>query len=127
MSTQPRIAVGANQDNTGRVLTRDFKSLAYGATVNVPSPRQAHTDVVIGQLTGNATLNVGVGSASNPPYVGDTLRVILNSDATNRTVTFGTGLNVTAATIVVTGTKKATVEFVFDGAAWVELSRTVTV
>lgn len=126
MSTSSRFIPGANQDITGRVATNDYKNPVYAATINLVC-RQNRTVFQPGQLTGALTLNVSVGSATTAPYVGDVLICIFAGDATSRTVTFGTGLVVTASTLVITISKKAYAEFVFDGVAWIETSRSVLV
>ena len=124
MSTSPRNPVGVNQDITGRVDTNDYKTPAYAATINITT-RQKRTLVQPGQLTGALTVNVGVGSASSAPFVGDELKFMFAGDASARTVTFGTGLTVASATLALSAGKKGYIEFIFDGAAWIEVSRVI--
>lgn len=124
MSTTPRVTPGANQDITGRVDTNDYKNPAYAATISLVC-RQKRTVFQPGQLTGALTLNVSVGSASTAPFVGDELRCMFAGDASARTVTFGTGLTVSATTLALSAGKKGFIEFVFDGTAWIETSRVI--
>jgi len=128
MATTSRfgLATAANQDNTGRVATYETQTPVFAATLNIV-PTQFDTTVKPGLLTGAITINVGVGSATLPPYVGDQLTFLFTADATGRTVTLGTGMNVTAATIVIPASKKASIFFTFDGAAWVEGGRAITI
>lgn len=126
MATTTRVPVGANQDNTARQDTKDYKTPAYAATINLVT-RQKTTVFQPGTLTGALTLNVGVGGATSAPFVDDVLKCIFLSDGTGRTVTLGTGLVGTAATLALTASKKGYLEFVFDGVAWIETSRSVLI
>lgn len=116
------IGTGENQDNTGRVITYDYKEPAYAATITV-RPADSRTYVNVGQLTGALTLNTVVTDC----VAGATLVLLFKSDGTNRTVTLGTGLTSSAATIVVSANKNASVSYVFNGVAFVETGRAVTV
>lgn len=124
MATTPRFIPAANQDNTGRVDTNDYKNPVYAATISLTC-RQKRTIFQPGQLTGALTLNVGVGTSTTAPFVGDELRCIFAGDASARTVTFGTGLTVSAATLALSAGKKGYIEFTFDGTAWIEVCRVI--
>lgn len=113
---------GPGQDKTFRTKTQSDLEVDYAATIDL-LPTEDLTQVKVGQLTGGVTITAG----TTDPYIGDKLELIFSADATNRTVTLGTGFAATAATIVVTASKKATASFVFDGAQWVEQSRAITV
>ena len=128
MSTSSRfgVATAAGQDKTGRLATYDTQTPAYIATLAVVTT-EFDTLVQPALLTGAMTVNVGVGSSTTAPYKGDSLTLVFNSDATGRTVTLGTGLSVTATTIVIPGSKKASIFFTFDGATWVEGGRAITI
>jgi hypothetical protein len=127
MANSSRNPIGNNQDITERNSTLDFKDVPYAASVTV-NPTKRRTFVRIGQLTGALTINVGVGNATNPPFVNDELIVMFFGDATGRTVTFGTGVTVNAATLVLAaGSKRGSTTFVFDGTAWVETGRSTGV
>lgn len=129
MSTNCRISGKANDDNTFRSLSKDYQTVAYGATIALVTKQQAHDTLVsVAQLTGNPTLSINVGDDTADdvaPFVGDTLRLLLASDATTRTVTFGTGFASTGTLAVTTG-KFASVSFIFNGSVWQETGRTVT-
>ena len=62
MATTPRVSPGANQDNTARQDTNDYKNPVYAAAITIVT-RQKRTVVQVGQLTGAITVNLGVGSA----------------------------------------------------------------
>jgi len=121
MAVQPRIVTGKNQDITGRITTYDYLAPVYAATININTKAQ-FTDVNVGQLTGALSLAISTVT----PLIGDRLAVMLSADASARTVTPGGGVALTVATLVVTATKYATLQFVFNGTVWIELSRTVT-
>lgn len=128
MSTSSRFGSAqlVNQDKTGRIATFDTQVPAYAATLSVVTT-EFDTLVAPATLTGAMTVNVGVGSSTTAPYKGDQLTLLFISDATGRTVTLGTGLSVTATTIVIPGSKKASIFFTFDGASWVEGGRAITI
>lgn len=124
MANSARIPVGANQDNTARNITHDFQTPAYAATLNI-TPLKAKTIIQPGTLTGALTVNVGVGTSTTPPYIGDELIFLFACDGSARTVTLGTGLVGSAATLALSAAKKGRIDFTFDGAAWIEAGRTV--
>lgn len=124
MANEFRISPAANQDVTFRTKVQDNKTVAYAATINLTTNADL-TQVKVAQLTGAVTINCGVGSATAAPYVGDKLEIMLAADGTGRAVTFGTGF-ASAGVLTVTASKKAVACFVFDGAAWVEVSRAIT-
>lgn len=125
MSTSCRFPAGANQDITLRTGTVDFQTPAYAATITL-TPTQYITLVQPAALTGACTINVGVGSSTTAPYVGDILKLVLVSDGTTRTVTIGTGAYGTASTFAVTTGKYGYLEFVFNGTYWQETARAIT-
>lgn len=108
-----------NDDNTGRVLTYDFKKPAYASTLSVTT-NASKTFIEPAVLTGAMTVNAVVTNAQE--Y--DELVVILLSDTTSRTVTFGTNFK-TTGTIAPAISKSATISFVFDGTNWLETGRAV--
>jgi hypothetical protein len=122
MPNTVRVTPGPGQDITERQSTIDYKSPAYAATINLV-PTKKRTVVQPGVLTGALTLNIGVGSTTAPPFIGDELTVMFLADATGRTVTFGTGTAISAATLVLGVSKRGSITFVFDGVAWVETGR----
>lgn len=124
MSTSARFTVGAGEDKTFRVNTQDYKTPAYAATLNIV-PSEHITYVKPGALTGALTINVGVGTATTAPYLFDKMVLMFEASGAERTVTLGTGIAKTAATVVIADTKKAIVELIFDGTEWVESSRAI--
>lgn len=115
-----RFGIATNEDNTGRVITHNYLKPAYAATISI-TPNVSKLYVEPAQLTGTLTVNAVVTSALE--Y--DEVVFIFNSDATARVVTFGTNFK-SSGTISVSSSKYATVKFVFDGAYFIEMSRTVT-
>lgn len=124
MATTFRFAQGANNDNTFRTKIQDAFIKAYASTIALVLNADL-TQVLVAQLTGAVTITASVGSATQAPFVGDKLELIFSADGTNRVVTFGTGFASTG-TLTVAASKKATAVFIFDGAAWVEVSRAIT-
>lgn len=113
-STSPRFGTGPNNDNTGRVLTYKYSAPVYGASIAL-NPNAYETIVKFGTLTGALTLTSTVTNC----YVADKLSAIFLADGTNRTVTFSTGFS-SGGNIVVNAGATMTVNFVFDGAGWVQ-------
>jgi hypothetical protein len=117
-----------NKDNTARVLTQDYQTPTYAASITLAL--KASTTKVKIALVGALTLNANVQTvvtAGNvpPPFVGDTLVLAFTVDASNRIVTFGTGFD-SAGTLTLTASKKGSAMFMFDGGSWVEIARTIT-
>jgi hypothetical protein len=121
----PTNSTSPNQDNTGRVVTYDYQNPAYAATLNIVTTA-ADTVVKVGALTGAITVNIGVGSSTTAPFVGDTLTLLFSSTP-GETVTLGTGTSNSAGTLVIAAGKKGSISYMFDGASWVETGRAVTV
>lgn len=116
-STSPKFGTAKNQDNTGRVLTYSYKVQTYAATDSVkPS---AFDNTFKTTLTGAQTLKADVTKGS----VCDKMVLIYNATGAARTVTFSTGLVVSASTLVVDSAQKATISFIHDGVNWVETAR----
>lgn len=87
----------------------------YAATLAV-AVKQFTTVLVPGKLTGNATINLTIDKQVTP---GAKLLLKLEADATERTVTLGTGFDAAAAAITVTEETTAFRTFFFDGTAFV--------
>jgi hypothetical protein len=121
----PRFSGSASKDNTSRLEATDYQAPAYAASIAITTRQGfAKTIVKVATLTGALTLTAGLGSATTDPQIGDELQILLAGDATGRTVTFSTGLTVSAATLVLAaGSKKGYISFMFDGATWVEQGR----
>jgi hypothetical protein len=82
---------------------------AYAAAITI-NPANTRTQVSL-NLTGNTTLNIGVNAQRTP---GDKLILVAKSDATARTVTFGTGFTAPALVGVISKTRVQ--EFIYDEA-----------
>lgn len=120
MSTLARFTGAKNTDNTGRAAQRDYQKLAItnGLTLNaIPNAEYTLFDLSVAVAT--PTINIGVGAAGTPPFVGDTLRMIITPDATTRVITWGTGFIPTATTVSATASKITIVTGVFNGIGWV--------
>jgi hypothetical protein len=113
MANTPRVVTGANQDITGRTITQDYQTPAYGATIAVTFAEQT-TTLKFAQLTGATTINL---DATNP-LIGDNCTMLFSADGTNRVITWGTGCKADATTLTVTASKFAIVYGTFDGTQW---------
>lgn len=129
MSTLSRFSGLKNDDNTFRVLSGDYQTPAYAATIALVIKPYAHRTIVNpAVLTGVVTFSTVLGTQAaddNGPFVGDTIQFLLTPDGTTRVVTFGTGF-LPNGTLSVTTAKYATISFIFNGTAWIETGRTVT-
>lgn len=114
---------GPNQDNTGRNTSKTILTPAYAAVLSFVTTTSDNL-FIPALLTGNVTINAVI-SATGAPYIGDTVKMIFAGDGTARTVTFGTGFAGSATTLVLGVSKKAAIEFTFDGVAWIESNRAV--
>ena len=125
MATTNRFTPGANQDNTLRTVTQDYQAPTYAATMAIVTTAEK-TSYAPSQLSGALALSAGVGTSTTAPYVGDKLEILFASTP-GATVTFGAGFAVSAATMIIAATKYGAIEFKFNGTAWVETNRTVTI
>lgn len=129
MSTVARYTGAVNTDNSGRIISNDYQTPAY-ATPLAPVLKAAYTLIKPAALTGALTINLAapVTYPDNDvaPFVGDEVEFLLQSDATSRTVTFGTNMAPTAATFAVTTAKFGSVKFKFNGTVWQETARAIT-
>jgi len=123
MSTLSRFPNVAGADNTDRIRNNEYLTPAYAATIAL-LPTKSRTLVNVAALTGALTVTMGVGTSTTAPYVGDEV-IMLFTAAADRIVTFGTG-TLPTATLTVLAAKTANVKFIFNGAAWCEVSRAVT-
>jgi len=120
MSTSARFTGAKNADNTARALQKDYQQIATAATINLKViPNAAETLFDIALATATPTININVGDANNPPYVGDKVELIITPDGTTRVITWGTGWISTAATLSATASKISTVRAMFNGTGWV--------
>lgn len=125
MSTSARFTGLKNADNTGRREFNDYQNPAYATPLAVTTkPNASFTLVQVGSLTGALSVTVGVGSSTTSPFVGDKIGFLFTA-AADRIVTFSTGF-LPNGTLTVLAGKTGNIFFMFNGAAWVETSRTVT-
>lgn len=116
-----RIVYGANQDNTGRIITYDQQNPAYAANVN-PVIKAAYTVVGPIALTGALAFNPTTAGV----LVSDELVVIFtNGTGGALVVTPGANCSVSGTLSVAAG-KKGALRFIFDGSTWVEVGRAAT-
>lgn len=121
MSTEARYPAftSVGEDNTGRIITNDYQTPAYAASIALKLGA-ARTTVKVATLTGALSLT----AETTRPMIGDELTVLFLADGTGRTVTFSTGF-APSATLAITASKRASATFTFDGAAWVETGRAI--
>jgi hypothetical protein len=114
--SEPRYS--ANSDNTGRLITCDYPTTAYAATLAI-TPKHSRTTYQIA-LTGAMTVNATT-TYSAPD---DEITFLLSADGTARVTTFGTNF-VSAGTLTAAINKNASAVFRFNGTSWIEISRFV--
>ncbi len=119
MSTSARFPGSKNTENTFVGAQIDYQTPAYAASLTINTiPNAYKTLVVVGALTGALTLNLGVGTSTTAPFVGDEIEIFFSSTP-GETVTWGAGISANAATLVVAAGKKGSAKFTFDGSSWV--------
>lgn len=119
-STSPRWSTAKNGDNTGRIFTNKkvSKSDAAGNDTLTITPSSSYYYV-----TATVADTVTYGIAVTEAYFGD--KCIIVASGTTKKVKFY-GSNVLSAGTATTSTNgRAVIEFIFDGAKWVEAYRTV--
>ncbi len=120
MSTSARFTGAKNTENTDRGLQRDYQTIATAATINLATiPNAAYTLFNVALATATPTINIGVGTSTTPPYVGDRLEMIITPDATTGVITWGTGWIPAASTLSATASKITIVSAIFNGTGWV--------
>lgn len=125
-STTPRFGITAGQDNTGRVLNYRWYNPtdAAGAdTVNL-APR-AYSTVIKYSAVDSLAFDV---TSTASCYAGDHLRfMVTNSSGSGHLVKFiGSNWQLSSSgNITLTASKRATIDFIFDGTYWVETGRMV--
>lgn len=128
-STSPRFGTLKNQDNTGRVLTYGYKTLTDAAgTDSVSVTLNRFTNYFRVALVDSVMIKSP--SVVNS-YAGD-VAVFIASGASGTKLKFAGTNWVSAATgsfatttFVLSANGRAIITYVFDGAKWVEKSRTV--
>lgn len=126
-NTVPRFGITTNQDNTGRVMTWKYlkPTDAAGADTVKLYPR-AYTTLIQYSAVDSLSFNVTNLTGS---YVGDELQfIVTNASGSGHLVKFvGSNWQVGSggAAITLTASKRANINFIFDGVFWVETSRVV--
>jgi hypothetical protein len=119
--TTPRVGTGANNDNTFRTLTYKYISavdVAGADTIKVNlNGYNNHIKVV---LIDSLALNFN--SVANC-YLGDIVKITINGGTSGNKLKFLGNFVAASTSIAVSTGKKATIEFLFDGAKFVETGR----
>lgn len=119
-STTPRFGNPPSNDNTGRQITQRYLNPVYAASIAL-NITEKETTVAFQTLTGALALSV----VTTNSFLGDILTCLFLSDGTGRTITFGAGFAVSAATLALTASKKGSITFMFDGVHFVEQGRCI--
>ena len=121
-STLPRWGTGANNDNTGRVLTYAYKSITDAAGADSTQlVNTAYSTTVRVALVDSFYLKSPVVTKS---YTSDRL-VIIAVGASGTKLKFAGTNFISAGTATLSTNGRAVISFVFDGAKWVEDGRYV--
>tara|TARA_R110000868_G_scaffold283804_2_gene544226 strand:+ start:42 stop:425 length:384 start_codon:yes stop_codon:yes gene_type:complete len=122
-NTSARIPSSAkNIDNTHRKYQSDYQAPVYTATIAVVTKANCKDTLIkVGQLTGALTLTC----ATDTNFVGDTMTFLFTCDATARTITYSTGFGYVTATQVLVASKSASSTWMWNGAIWVEVCRSI--
>lgn len=113
-----RYTVVPGTNNKYTVPYKEIKPITYAATKTL-APTQEETTYNFAQLTGAITISVTI----TPCYTSDRMICMFSADATNRIVTFSTGFS-SRGTLTVLASGRASIEFIFNGTNWQEVSRT---
>lgn len=123
-STSPRWGSGPpTNDNTGRILTwSSITSVTSSTTaVGYQKPNAYNTTIKVGSIGTSFTDSLSTTNA----YLGDVVNfVFTNGSTAAQVITFGNNIK-SVGTLTVSGSKKATAGFIFDGTNWIELCRSV--
>jgi hypothetical protein len=121
-STAPRFGITPNADNTGRVLTWKYQSIAdaTGADSAILVPSAYNTTVRV-TLTDSFTLKQPNIKQS---YAADIIRVVVSGASGTKLKFSGTNYQ-TAGTATLSTGGRAVITLIFDGVKWVEASRVV--
>lgn len=114
----PRFGTKTSDDNTGRTLTLKSRLPAAFVAVDTISPDASITYYKFATMTAAKSV-VAIVKKSRQ---WDEITMVFTADATQRIVTLSTGFTANG-TLTVAASKKASIKFVFDGAAWVETAR----
>ena len=121
-NTTQRYVIGANQDNTFRVLTFDNQTPTVTTGVTISTSVSAHRTQVNLTPANTGSTNTIVGDTTNP-LIGDTMQYMIYGPTTSGTfsVTFMTASHAIPTTNAYTiGLNKNSVaSFTFNGNVWV--------
>lgn len=115
----PRFGGPPPADNTGRNLTYISLSPTLLATDSI-APNASYTFYKFTTLAEAKTITANVKRSRKCDHI----EMVFTSDGTGRVVTFSTGF-IPLTTLTLVASKKATINFVFDGVAWLEESRSI--
>lgn len=130
--------LGANSDITSLAGLTTPLSVPQGGTGQITALAALKALQTSNSPAVAATMNLGATTANlfaftantditinftGSPSAGQEALLIITCDGTPRTITWGTGCVVTAATFVLTASKKHSVVFRHDGTTYVECSR----
>ena len=121
-STAPRYGIAKNQDNTGRVLTFNYSVIndAAGADSTISFPNAYQTTYTVNMLDSLTFKQPNVTAS----YVSDKIEIIASGASGTKLKFYGTYWKSTGSAIL-SANGRAVIDFVFDGAVWVETNRTV--
>jgi hypothetical protein len=119
----PRYGITKNNDNTGRVLTWTSNTITPTSTLVTVAPNAYQSLITIASTSISPTFTANLKRS----YLSDRINLLVTPNSTGtRTLTFGTGSFIgTATTMTVAASKQALVTFIFDGAKYMEISRSV--
>lgn len=118
-STVPRFGITKNNDNTGRVLTYGYLAPTQSATM-VITPGKYDNLYALNTLT----LSPVIQFTATAGYLGDRVTIIALASGATRTITMQGSVLYSASTFTIADGKKSTIQFIFDGAKYVETART---
>ena len=121
--TDTRFGVAPNYDNTYRTLT--LQSVGYtfvaGPDTLKLTPNAFETIVNVGAMVDSLQIQFKNIKSS---WVGDKVRVIGYGSGASRKLNFVAGTNMSVGvTLTAASTKYISIQFIFDGIKWVEISR----
>ena len=124
-STKPRWGTGINDNNTGSALQYKYITAtdAVGADTTKLAPRSFMTIVNCTNVVDSIAFSATVTNA----YVGDRIVFLATNSAGSGHLVKFVGANWSASStgpsVTLTSSKKANIEWVFDGTIWVETQR----
>lgn len=122
-STSPRFGTTPNSDNTGRVLTYKILSLTDASGVDsIAITPNAFQTICKVTLTDTLTLKNPVVTTS---YYGDQIIIIATAASGTPRLKFAGSNWVSQGAATLSTGLRAVIQFVFDGAKWIEAGRVV--